>query len=144
MSIWFKNFTPADANTVNAKTMVDHCGIKITDVRDSEIVGTMPVTDAVKQPFGLVHGGANCVLAETLGSLAAYQTLDPTKYNAVGLSITTNHTKAVRSGVVTGVAKPVRLGRKIQVWDIKTFNGDDEITSVTLFTVSIIPIQKKP
>lgn len=143
MSIWFKDFTPEQVNAVSANTMVEHCGIEVTEVREDSLVGTMPVTDAIKQPFGLVHGGANCVLAETLGSLAAYQTCDPEKYNAVGLSITTNHTKAVRSGVVTGIAKPVKLGRNIHIWEIKTYNDDDDLTSVTMFTVSIISNQRK-
>lgn len=142
MSIWFKSFTPEEINAFSANTMFDHCGIQITEVRDNELIGIMPVTNSIKQPFGIVHGGANCVLAESLGSIAAYQTCDPEKYNAVGLSITTNHTKAVRSGVVTGIAKPVKLGRNIQIWDIKTFNEDDELSSVTVFTVSIISIKR--
>ena len=142
MSIWFKSFNLDEINAVNANTMVEHCGIQITEVRDDGLVGVMPVTAAVKQPFGIVHGGANCTLAETLGSMAAFMTCDPDKSNAVGLSITTNHTKSVSSGIVTGVAKPVKLGRNIQVWDIKTYNDDNELTSVTVFTVSIIPRQR--
>lgn len=143
MSIWFKSFSVEEVNALGLNTMVDHCGIKITEIREDELVGVMPVTNSVKQPFGIVHGGANCVLAETLGSLAANQTCNPEEYQAVGSSITTNHIKAVREGVITGIAKPVHLGRSLQVWEIKTFNDNKQLTSTTSFTVSILSKQRK-
>ena len=143
MSIWFKSFSVEEINARSLNTMVDHCGIKITEIREDGLIGVMPVTNSIKQPFGIVHGGANCVLAETLGSIAANKTCNPEEFHAVGISISTNHIKAVREGVITGIAKPVHLGRSLQVWEIKTFNDDNQMTSTTSFTVSILTKQRK-
>jgi len=143
MSIWFKSYTVEESNAFCRNTMSDHCGIKITEIGEDELIGIMPVNNSVKQPFGIVHGGANCLLAETLGSLAANQTCDPEEDYAVGVSISTNHIKAVHEGVVTGVAKPVHVGRTLQVWEIKTFNDDRQLTSTTNFTVAILSKKRK-
>jgi len=138
MSIWFKQPQVEEINKFNENTMVSHCGIKVTQISDDELSGIMPVGDHLKQPFGIVHGGANCVLAETLGSIAANLTCDPAVSHAVGLSIQTNHIKAVRNGDITGIAKPVHLGRSVQVWQIQTFNDHGHLTSQTSLTMSII------
>ena len=138
MSIWFKEVNIDEINKMGQNNMVSHCGILVTKMTDDELIGEMPVIDELKQPFGILHGGANCVLAETLGSIAANLTCDPKVSHAVGLSITTNHIKAVRNGVVTGVAKPVHIGRSVQVWQIKTFNDQRDLTSQTSLTMSII------
>ncbi len=138
MSIWHSEVDIKKINEMNENTMVKHCDIEITRITDGSLEGQMIVSDKIKQPFGIVHGGANCVLAETLGSIAANLTCDPQQAHAVGLSITTNHVKAVRNGIITGIAKPVHLGGKIQVWDITTFNNKDQITSKTSLTMAII------
>ncbi len=138
MSIWFKDYSVESLNSHNTNTMVDHCDISLTQIGENFLEGQMLVSDKVKQPFGIVHGGANCVLAETLGSIAGNLTCDPTKAHAVGLSIFTNHIKAVRNGVVKGVAKPQHLGRTTQVWNIETFNDAHQLTSTTQLTLSIV------
>ena len=138
MSIWFKKVETEEINKLCENTMVSFLDIKMTQIDDNSLVGIMPVSAKVKQPHGIVHGGANCVLAETLGSLAANLTLDYKKSHAVGLSITTSHIKAVRNGIVKGVAKPTHIGAKTQVWEIKSFNDADQLTSTTTLTMAVI------
>lgn len=138
MSIWFKNLDLNEVNKTGENTMVSHLGIEITEMGENSLTGKMPVSDKIKQPFGIVHGGANCVLAETLGSLAANFTLDYSKQHAVGLSINTSHIKAVRNGTVTGIAKPIHLGKTTHVWEIRTYNDSKELTSTTQLTMAII------
>lgn len=138
MSIWHKVPTIDQINEHCKGTMVEFLDISITSVEEKSLEGTMLVTNKVKQPFGIVHGGANCVLAETLGSLAANLVLDSSKQHAVGLSITTNHIKAVRNGEIKGIAKPKHIGKKTQVWEIETFNSAGELTSTTNLTMSNI------
>ena len=138
MSIWKTNPTLDQVNDHSKDTLVDHLGIVITKINDDSLEGQMPVTNKIKQPYGIVHGGANCVLAETLGSVAANLVLDSTKQHAVGLSIHTNHIKAVRNGVVKGTARAKHIGRKTQVWEIVTYNSKDDVTSITSLTMSNI------
>lgn len=136
--IWFDNYSKEQINESNKNSMVEHCGIKITELGSDSITGIIPVDKRNHQPFGILHGGANCVLAETLGSIAANMTCDPKTHHAVGLSITTNHVKAVRNGFVRGVAKPNHIGRTTQVWEIKTFNDSNQLTSITSLTMAIV------
>ncbi len=138
MSIWFEDVKIEDINKSCDNTMVSFLDIKITQRTPDSLIGIMPASDKVKQPYGIVHGGANCVLAETLGSLAANLTLDYKKSHAVGLSITTSHIKAVRNGEIKGVAKPVHIGGKTQVWEIKSFNEANQLTSTTSLTMAVI------
>lgn len=138
MSIWLSNYTIDEINKSNENTMVSNCGIEVTEILDDSLVGVMPVTDKNKQPFGILHGGANCVLAETLGSIAANMTCDPKVSHAVGLSITTNHIKAARNGNIRGVARPNHIGKTTQVWEIKTYNEKDQLTSLTSLTMAIV------
>ncbi len=138
MSIWKITPTLDQVNNHSKGTLVDHLEIKITKITEDSLEGQMPVTNQIKQPYGIVHGGANCVLAETLGSIAANLVLDSTKQHAVGLSIHTNHIKAVRNGVVKGIAKAKHIGRKTQVWEIVTYNSKDDVTSITSLTMSNI------
>lgn len=118
--------------------MVENCGIVITELNENSLVGTMPADKRNKQPFGILHGGANCVLAETLGSIAANLVCDPKTHHAVGLSITTNHLKAVRNGLVKGIAAPVKVGKTTHVWDIKTYDQSGQLTSTTDLTMMIL------
>jgi 1,4-dihydroxy-2-naphthoyl-CoA hydrolase len=136
--IWFEEYPLEKINKLNENCMVSFCDILITEKTKDSLIGKMEVSDKLKQPFGILHGGANCVLAETLGSLAANLVCDPKLSHAVGLSITTNHIKAVRNGHVTGVATPTHIGRTTHVWDIKTYNDAEQLTSVTSLTMAIV------
>ena len=139
MSIWFhEDITINQLNELNKNSMVDHCGIEITSIGDGKLIGKMPVDHRTIQPFGILHGGANCVLAETLGSVAANMTCDPKTHHAVGLSIHTNHIKGVRNGSVFGEANIIHKGRTTQIWEINTFNDANALTSKTTLTMAIV------
>ena len=110
----------------SSSTMVENLGIKIIDIGENFVSGKMPVDERTKQPFGLLHGGASVALAETLGSIGAGMNVDQSSQSVVGIEINANHLKAIKTGWVFGKAKAIRVGRKIQVWeiDIKNENGD--------------------
>src|SRR5690606_33578831 len=135
---WFKSFNIAEINQLNINSMVDFLKIEITDITNDYLEAIMPVSQNIKQPFGIVHGGANCVLAETVGSIASNMVLDPNKQHAVGLSISTNHIKAVRNGKISARAYAIHLGKKTHIWEIKTFNDNEELTSLTTLTMAVI------
>ena len=127
-----------ELNKQGKNTMVSHLGIIFTDISDNSISATMPVDERTKQPMGLLHGGANVVLAETLGSIASSLTLDLESQTCVGLEINANHIKAVRSGIVKGTTTPIHIGRKTQIWEIKIFNEQDQLSCISRITVAII------
>lgn len=127
-----------ELNKQGKNTMVSHLGIIFTDISDNSISATMPVDERTKQPMGLLHGGANVVLAETLGSIASSLTIDLESQTCVGLEINANHIKAVRSGIVKGTTTPIHIGRKTQIWEIKIFNEKDQLSCISRITVAII------
>jgi 1,4-dihydroxy-2-naphthoyl-CoA hydrolase len=98
----------------------------------------MPVDHRTKQPYGLLHGGASCVLAETIGSVASAMVVDPAQFQCVGLEINANHVHSATSGYVTGIARPLHLGKSTHVWDIKIYNEDEKMVCVSRLTVAII------
>jgi len=118
--------------------MTDFLDIKFSKIGEDFLEATMPVDNRTKQPLGLLHGGANVVLAETLGSVAATLTVDQNKQYCVGLEINANHLKSVKDGLVRGVTRPVHLGKKTQVWEIKIYNEQDELTCISRITMAII------
>ena len=98
----------------------------------------MPVDNRTHQPMGLLHGGASVVLAETIGSSAANLCLDITKEYAVGLDINSNHLKGVRDGFVFGIAKPIHIGGKTQVWEIKIYDEKDKLVNISRLTMAVL------
>ena len=138
MSIWKKSFTLESLNAKRAETLIDHLDIKFTEFSDDSITGTMPVDSRTHQPMGLLHGGANVVLAETLGSVGATLAC-PEGFACVGIEINANHMKSVRSGHVTGVAKPLHIGRSTQVWEIKIYTDQHVLSCSSRITLSTIP-----
>ena len=136
--IWFKEVSTEAINKMNQGSLVSHMGITIDEITENTLIGSMPVDATTHQPFGILHGGANCVLAETLGSIASNLICDATTHHAVGLSIHTSHIKAVRNGRVKGIAQPTHLGKTTHVWTIKTFNESDQLTSETKLTMMIV------
>ncbi|PZX61305.1 1,4-dihydroxy-2-naphthoyl-CoA hydrolase [Algoriphagus ratkowskyi] len=125
-------------NLTGKNTMTEFLGIVFTDIGDDHLSATMPVDERTKQPMGLLHGGANVVLAETLGSVASSLTIDLTKQVCVGLEINANHLKGVKSGVVTGTTKPIHLGRSTQVWEIKITNEQGQLCCISRITMAIL------
>ena len=112
-------------------------GIEITDIGDDYMTGKMPVDKRTWQPMGLLHGGASCVLAESLGSMAGSLCVDMTKQYVVGLEINANHIRAVKSGYVYGTARPIHLGRSTQVWDIQIENEEEKLVCVSRLTLAV-------
>jgi 1,4-dihydroxy-2-naphthoyl-CoA hydrolase len=120
-------------------TIVQHLGIEYVEVGDDYIVAKMPVDHRTYQPFGILHGGASVVLAETLGSVASFLTLpDPTKQRAVGLEINANHVRPVASGWVYGRVTPLHIGRTTHLWEIKVTNEDNKLVCISRLTIAII------
>ena len=141
MSIWKQTADLDRINAWNGGSMVEHLGMRVTEVGDDYLRGTMPVDARTKQPFGLLHGGASVALAESLGSLAGTMCVDATKEMAVGLDINANHVRAVTAGVVTGTARPLHVGRNTQVWDIRIENEDGKLVCISRLTLAIVPRQ---
>ena len=138
MRIWSGGVTLASLAERGRDTMSEHLGIEFIELGDDFLVARMPVDRRTLQPFGIMHGGASCVLAETVGSNAAYACVDVTRFYCVGLDINTNHIRAVREGFVTGTAKPFHLGRSTQVWGIEIVNDKKQLVSVNRLTMAIL------
>ncbi len=118
--------------------MTDFLDIRFTKIGDDYLEATMPVDSRTKQPLGLLHGGANVVLAETLGSIAATLAVDNNKQYCVGLEINANHIKSVRDGFVKGVTRPIHLGKKTQIWEIKIYTESGELSCISRITMAVI------
>jgi len=141
MSIWKQQLTPDDVNAMSSNTMMATLGIRITEIGDDYVRGTLPVDARTHQPYGLLHGGASAALAETLGSFAAMLTLDPSVEAAVGLDINANHVRGVKSGTVTGTARALHLGRSTQVWEIRIEDERGKLVCISRLTMAVIPSQ---
>lgn len=120
-------------------TIVEHLGVEYVELGSDYIIARMPVDDRTKQPFGILHGGASVVLAESLGSVASVMCLDdPTKQKAVGLEINANHIKSVKSGWVYGKVTAIHVGRRTHVWSIHITNEEQKTVCISRITVAII------
>lgn len=137
--IWFKEFTPALLNDRPKNHIGALLGIEFTAVGDDYIEATMPVDERTHQPAGILHGGASVVLAETLGSIASYMCIDPQQQVAVGLEVNANHLRPVSSGLVKGICKPLHIGGKTHIWEIKMYNDKGKMNCVSRLTVAILP-----
>jgi 1,4-dihydroxy-2-naphthoyl-CoA hydrolase len=134
-------FHPVSVEQVNSmfkNTLLEHLGIELTRIGDDFLEAKMPVDRRTHQPFGLLHGGASVALAESLGSFAAHLTLDDQNKYCVGLEINANHLRSVRSGFVTGTARPLHIGRSTQVWEIKITNEQQDLVCVSRITMAVI------
>ena len=138
MSIWFRPYTLDEIQSYSRGSMVEHLDLRFTEIGPDYLRGTLPVDGRTTQPFGLLHGGASVVLAETLGSVAASHCVDLERFHCVGLEINANHVRAARSGRVTGTARPVHLGRRSQVWEVRIEDDAGKLTCISRLTVSVI------
>ena len=125
--IWFKDYTLDDVNKFNKKTLMEHLDIQITELTDKSIAGTMPVDERTFQPMRLLHGGANCVLAETLASIGSNLIIDPAKEMALGQHIEATHLRPASSGRVRGVAEVIHKGATMHMWSIKIYNEENKL-----------------
>jgi len=138
MSIWK---TKIDLELLNARcrhTLMEHLGIEFVEVGDNFLTAKMPVDQRTKQPIGILHGGATCALAETVGSSAANFCVDMDKHYCVGLDININHLRIVKSGFVRGIAHPFHLGKTTHVWEIKIFNDENKLTAISRLTMKVL------
>ena len=136
MSIWRSLKTLEEINTPSA-TLISHLGIRIIEIGPDFLRGTMPVDARTAQPYGLLHGGASVALAESLGSAGAAMCVDA-EYQVVGQEINANHVRAVRSGLVTGTARPVHIGGRTHVWTIDIVNESGKLVCISRLTMAVI------
>lgn len=123
----------------HADSIVKHLGIEFTEAGEGYLLARMPVDGRTHQPFGILHGGASVVLAESLGSVASWMLLDdPAKQRAVGLEINANHLRSVREGWVYGRCTPIHTGRTTHVWDVRITDEQGKLVCISRLTVAII------
>ena len=138
MSVFKPGISLEDLNKLSSDTMVSHLGIEFTELGQDHITAKMPVDYRTHQPLGLLHGGASVTLAETLGSVAATCCVDRTTQYCVGLEINANHVKSAKSGYVYGTTRPIHIGKRTQVWEIKIVNEDSELVCISRITMAVI------
>lgn len=137
--IWFKDYTIEYLEGLRNTNMGEHIGFEFLEVGQNFLKARIPVDHRTTQPFGILHGGASCVLSETLGSVAAWMTIDPDSHRAVGLEINCNHIRAVTQGYVVGECTPLHTGRRTQVWQTDMVEEETgKRTAISRLTVAII------
>lgn len=138
MSIWHTPFPLEEANRRGLTCANGHLGIELLEAGDDYLKARMPVDQRTRQPAGVLHGGVSVALAETLASWAAAFVVDPARHHCVGQEINANHVRAARSGWVTGVARPLHLGRNSQVWDVRISDEQDKLVCVSRVTMAVL------
>lgn len=144
MSIWFRPFTVEFLNERSRNTMSDFLGIIFTEVAEDSMTAIMPASERTRQPLGIIHGGANVVLAETVASTAANAVVDQAHYYCVGLEINANHLRSVREGMVKAITRPIHLGRTTQVWSIELLNEQNQLTCTSRMTAYVMQRDTTP
>jgi 1,4-dihydroxy-2-naphthoyl-CoA hydrolase len=140
MRIWYnKELTIEDFKSFGKGTMAEYIGIEWVEAGEDFLKAKMPVDHRTNQPYGLLHGGASCTLAETIGSVASAMVVDHSKFVCVGLEINANHVRSARQGFVTGVASALHLGANTHVWDIKIYDELEKLVCISRLTVAVIP-----
>lgn len=142
MSIWHRLPQLEQLNSNRQNTILELLDIRFEAVDDDSLTASMVVDSRTHQPYGLLHGGASVVLAETVGSTASYQCIDPSRFYCVGLEVNANHIRALRSGRVTAVCRPVHLGRSSHVWDIRLSGEDGKLSCISRLTVAVVPVSE--
>ena len=139
MSIWFNNnYTIDDLELLGKCSMVEHIGIKFIEIGDDFIKASMPVDHRTNQPYGVLHGGASVVLAETLGSLASMLVIDTEKFQCFGIEVNANHLRSVSKGIVIGFVKPIHIGATTQIWDIRIFDEREKLICISRLSVAVV------
>ncbi len=136
--IWFQKPSIADLEVLGRGTLGEHIGIRWQTVGDDFLEARMPVDERTRQPYGLLHGGASCALAETIGSVASALVVDHNSFYCVGLEINANHVRSAKSGWVTGTVRPLHLGATTHVWDIRITDEAGKLVCVSRLTVAVI------
>ncbi len=138
MSIWITPFTLEEINQRGKGTLSEHLQITFIEKGEDFLTASMPVTAQICQPMGILHGGALCALAETVGSAAGNYCIDQREKFCVGLDINANHLRPVHSGIIYAIAKPFHLGSTTQVWEIKMHSGNPHtLVSIARLTTAV-------
>ncbi|MDW7673366.1 MAG: hotdog fold thioesterase [Bacillota bacterium] len=124
-------------------TIITQLDIRYVEIAADRIVMTMPVGPKTWQPYGLLHGGASVVLAETVASVGTIVNIDLNQQVAVGMEINANHIRGKKDGVVTAIGTPLHKGRTSMVWDIKIVDEKEKLICVSRCTMAIIDKQKE-
>lgn len=138
MSIWHKRLEVAEIQRFCDDTLVSHLGIEFIELGDDFLSAKMPVDARTVQPMRLLHGGASVTLAESLGSMAGSLCVDLSTQHCVGLEINANHVRAVKSGWVTGTARPLHLGGRTQLWQIRVEDEQQRLVCVSRLTLAVL------
>jgi len=138
MSIWFQPYTLEELDQQSRGCMVEYVDIRFSEIGPDYLRATMPVDHRTWQPYGLLHGGATVVLAETLGSVGAMCCVDTGRYYCVGQEINANHLRSARSGRVTGTARPIHLGTRSHVWEIRIEDEKQRLVAVSRMTLAVV------
>lgn len=138
MTLWKNAITLESLQERGKKTLVEQLDITFTDIGDDYLTASMPVNEKTTQPAGILHGGASCALAETVGSVAANFAVDFQQYYCVGLSIYTQHIRSIKQGLVYGKATPIHLGRSTQVWNIDITDEQERLIATTRLTMAVL------
>lgn len=141
--IWHQPVTLDALNDLTHSGLSHLLEIAFTEVGDDYLTARMPVTPRLHQPMGLMHGGASCVLAETLGSVGGWLTLDPEQEMCVGLEINANHIRAVRGGSIEGTARPLHRGKTTQVWEIRIVDEEGRLVCISRLTLAVRPVKSR-
>lgn len=137
--IWKKEYSLEQLNTMSKNTLFEHLGMCFTKIGNDYIEAQMPVDHRTRQPAGLLHGGASVALAETLGSIASVMCLDdPVKDTVVGVEINANHLRPAVKGVVTGKVMPIKVGRRLHIWEVKIYNEQGKQICVSRITIAVV------
>ena len=128
----------SELQKIGENTLGSHLGIEFTEIGKDFLSGKMPVDHRTKQPYGILHGGASVVLAETLGSMASALCIDQDKQICVGLEINANHVRSASEGYVYGKALAVHIGRKTHIWDIRIVNEKNDLVCVSRLTIAVL------
>lgn len=141
--IWLNKDTHLSAlQAFTPGTMASHLGMQWEEIGPDFLKMSMPVDERTKQPYGLLHGGASCALAETVGSIGSHLIIDPAKFICVGLDINANHLRSARNGKVTAIARPLHIGYSTHVWDIRITDESEALVCISRLTVAIL--EKRP
>jgi len=139
MTTWFnKNVSVEDLEPLGKGTMTEHLGFEWVEIGNDFLKAKMPVDHRTIQPYGLLHGGASCVLAETIGSVASHLVIDPSEFYCVGIEINANHIRSAKEGFVYGTCSPLHIGSSTHVWDIRITNEEGKLICISRITVAIM------
>ena len=134
-----KNVDLEAVNQLNEGILAGLLGIEIVEVGEDFLTARMPVSPSVHQPMGQLHGGASVVLAETVGSMASVFMVSENNETAVGLGINANHVRPISSGYVIATARPLHIGRRTHIWEIRIVDEADRLVCISRLTTMIVP-----